>query len=302
MYTLIKSAKFITPVVVSLGLLTSTGQAAVFTGGTMTFDNGANKSVSVKGVKKTPGPMAASVFPGFGQSYVENGIEFSAIGFGAKGNGTKPGNSIGNPFSLGSHVHGEVQSASNPNRVVALFSDSAGGMFQLEDHSAFGVGGVDVADLNLNMLKNSKPNGQTTMTIRGYTSSDFSTFFDVKLAGGADGMTPTITQGPCATTACTAKGNATNGFLGTHLFLDNFKELQDVYLVEYWYDSLGRGKDGSLNPDFGNLKIRLDNLQLTAPQAVPLPAAAWLFGTGLLGLFGLGRNRQNVSVREGVQS
>lgn len=273
------------PLVLGLGLLAAAGQvsAHVFPGGsTMTFDNGANASTFGS---STPGPAAASIFPAFGQSYVEQNIQFSAIGF-----GTVPGNSIGNVAGGGSHVHGEIQaSATDPNNhVIALLADSGGGMFQLADHSAFGFGGVDVASMNLNLVNG----GQTTMTFRGYTSADYSTWFDVTLAGGGDGLTPTITQGPCVTAVCTEAGNGTNGFLGTHLHMDNFAEMQNVYLVEYFYDVLGRGNDGSLNPNLGNLVIRLDNLQLTAPAAVPLPAAAWLFGTGLLGLFGIGGRRR----------
>jgi len=273
--------KFIKPAVFALGLLGVTSQASahVFPGGSlMTFDNGGNAT----GANITPGPMAASVFPAFGNSYIEQGIQFSAIGF-----GTTPGNSIGTITGGGSHVHGETMSATDPNHVVALLSDSGGGMFQLTDHAAFGVGGVDIANMNFGLLGG----GQTTMTIRGYTAADYSSFVDVILGGGADGFTATSVNGDFLTEA----GNVVNGFNGTHLHLDGVAALQNVYLVEYFYDSLGRGIDGSLNSNLGNLITRLDNLQLIAPAAVPLPAAVYLFGTGIIGLFGAGRKRRNAS-------
>jgi hypothetical protein len=58
----------------------------------------------------------------------------------------------------------------------------------------------------------------------------------------------------------------------------------------------GTGFGGSFNVDFDNL---IGGIQGTGSGAadvapVPLPAAVWLFGAGLLGLVGLGRNRVRV--------
>jgi len=281
--------KYIKLAAVVLGLLASAGQvsAHVFPGGSlMTFDNGSN----VSSTASIPGSMAASVFPSLGQSYVEQGIQHSAIGF-----GTPAGNSIGNfinPGLAGSHVHGE---AAGGSRVSAYLSDSGGGLIKLVDGSNFGVGGLDVASMNFNLGTSTGPStGLTTMTLRGYTSADFLSFVDVKLSSTADGLTPTLTQGICATAMCTEAGNAANGFNGTHLHLDNIADFQNIYLLEYFCDSVGRATDGAGVANLQKLAFRIDNVALTSP--VPLPAAVYLFGTGIMGLFGAARRCRKASV------
>lgn len=53
------------------------------------------------------------------------------------------------------------------------------------------------------------------------------------------------------------------------------------------------GLDGYSVPiDFGNLNGVSVSTKLKPPAVVPVPAAAWLFGTALIGLFGLSRRRK----------
>jgi hypothetical protein len=48
--------------------------------------------------------------------------------------------------------------------------------------------------------------------------------------------------------------------------------------------------DGSTN--FGNVAYTLELTGTITPSAVPVPAAVWLFGSGLLGLVGVARRKK----------
>lgn len=54
-----------------------------------------------------------------------------------------------------------------------------------------------------------------------------------------------------------------------------------------WVNYVGFGRDGNLASG-----VLVDNFSFGNIAAVPVPAAAWLFGSGLLGLLGLKRQRQ----------
>jgi hypothetical protein len=77
-------------------------------------------------------------------------------------------------------------------------------------------------------------------------------------------------------------------------------------LLEFWLLSQGAAVNTSLTTQtiktvFANATGRADwslladgtlTYNLAGPSAVPIPAAVWLFGTGLLGMVGIGRRRQ----------
>ena len=215
-------------------------------------------------------PMPAAVFPAFSQVYIEDGVEHSAIGF-----GTAPGNSIGVNSGGTSHMHGANTGGS---RVSQHEADAGGGLFQLADGDPFAVKGFDVAGLNLALTDGS----QSTMTLRGYTSADFSTFVDVIL--GDDGAGNPI-----------GLFDTDPGLNGTHVHLDDIAGLQNIYLFEYFFNASGRGNNPGTNPLFADLLFEIDNLELDNVAAVPVPAAVYLFGAGLLGLFGV-RKKQSEAV------
>jgi hypothetical protein len=57
------------------------------------------------------------------------------------------------------------------------------------------------------------------------------------------------------------------------------------------YGATANGGTGILQTyNFGSIEVT-SNGTLEAVTAVPLPAAVWLFGSGLLGLAGIGRRR-----------
>ena len=253
-----------------VGLLGMTGQAFAHLppgGVNIDFESGTNTpSMAV-------GPLPGSVFPAFGNSYIEDGVVHSAIGF-----GIAPGTPVGNGGG-GSHVHGEPGGGGT---VSVILRDSGGAFFQLVDGDAFSIGGLDVHSMNFALAGG----GFSTMTLRGYTSSDLSTFHDVTLSDDGSGN-------PDGNGIFDADPISAGG----HLHLEEVDEFGSIYLFEYFFDSLGRGNDGSLNPNLINLVFRIDNVEF-GPEvaAVPVPAAVYLFGTALMGLLGMGRKRSDSAI------
>ncbi len=270
-----KPMKF--PILVS-GMLISLLGVSVQSYASLTGD----VSIDFEAADDTGDPMPSAVFPSFGQVYLEDGVEHTAIGF-----GTSPGNSIGVTTGGTSHMHGSSTGGSNTSQLEA---DSGGGLFQLADGDAFSIAGLDVAALNLGLADGSS----STMTFRGYTNAGLSNSVDLQIDQSANGTTLDFT--------------GTAGF-------------SEIYLLEYFFDAPGRGNDPGTTPNFANLVLELDNVALGAiatappvvppvippvvppvvppvapPAPVPLPAAVYLFGTGLLGLFGYRRKNVDVSL------
>ena len=70
------------------------------------------------------------------------------------------------------------------------------------------------------------------------------------------------------------------------------------YAVSLYIDPLWNGMTlefgvNSAATDYTMSGVYYDNLSLTGTPAVPVPAAAWLFGSGLLGLIGVARRRKS---------
>lgn len=94
----------------------------------------------------------------------------------------------------------------------------------------------------------------------------------------------------------------TNGAIWTP-FVHVVDEFTNEVTSSFFSNSFGTSSDGfgggSLNPFFdmsnqgrtyANWTISID--QNTTPDPVPVPAAAWLFGSGLLGLIGIARRKK----------
>jgi hypothetical protein len=220
--------------------------------------------------------IPASVFPAFGQSYNEEGVVHSAIGF-----GTTPGNSMGVMSGGTSHVHGNNL---NGSWISQLAPDAGGGFFQLADKDAFSVGGLDVSKIELTLADGT----ESTLTFRAYTDAAFSSWTDV-VVGETNGSPFDVVGGVFDT-------ETGPGFNGTHLHLDEVAAFGEVYLLEYFFDAPGRGNDPGAVANFSPLILELDNIELGQVAAVPVPAAVYLFGTGLLGLLGVRKKQVGVSV------
>ena len=110
-------------------------------------------------------------------------------------------------------MHGAT---TNGSRVSQLEADAGGGLFQLTDGDEFSVGGLDIAGLNLQLTDNSF----TTVTFRGYTSSDLSTYYDVIVGDNGFGS-PVDTLGGVFDT------EIGSGINGTHLHFDDIDEFSE---------------------------------------------------------------------------
>ena len=255
----------------AIGLLSLSGQAVahIAPGGIVVgFDSDINGN-----------PMNAAVQPAFGGLYNEENMIHTAIGF-----GSAPGseNSLLKFSSGSSHLHGTTINGSRTSR---LEPDAGGGMFELGDKSSFSLLGLDIAQLELNLTG---AGASTTMTIRGYTSADYSSSHDVTI--GEAGGIPVDVLGGVFDTETGA------GINGTHLHLDEVAEFGELYLVEYFFDASGRANNPGSTPAYGNFLVAFDNVEFgpVVVSSVPVPAAVYLFGTALLGLGGMRKKQTAV--------
>ena len=85
-----------------------------------------------------------------------------------------------------------------------------------------------------------------------------------------------------------------NGFEGTFDFLTADAGFSEVDYVEFFFTDFYRFKPSSMGE--GALDFEFDNIVIgeAGVSAVPVPAAAWLFGTGLVGLVSLGKRKQKI--------
>lgn len=80
-----------------------------------------------------------------------------------------------------------------------------------------------------------------------------------------------------------------NGFSGNLLLNSEFQNIN-----AFWIHFNGYPQTPADGKEFG---MSLDNIKVDAAvSSVPVPAAAWLFGTGLLGLISFGRKKTGLSV------
>ncbi len=146
-------------------------------------------------------------------------------------------------------------------------------------HETFSLQSMNVIHAVLNSAELSNPN--TTVTVRGFL-------------GGTNGM-----ENPAATGnvfeyvggAQVAETTISNGFSGIVDFLAADAGFGAVDYVEFFFTDFYTLKPSS----FGDttLEFEWDNIVIgTEISAVPVPAAVWLFGTGIVGLLSIGRRKQ----------
>ncbi len=268
-------------ILIAAGMLAVSSQASAHLlpgGSVLDFSSGSTVSL---GSSASSAGLATSVFPAGGQYYSEKGVWFGAIGF-----GTAPGfsHNVGN-FSGGfSHVHRQDPNGDG-NYTAELAGDSGGAFYRLSDGHDFSVNGLDIQTLTLDSVFNS-------MTIRGYTSADLANSYDVTLSTDVNGN-PVVMDGSTAVATQTGTDALTGQvFRGTHVHLDDVAAFGDLYLLEYFYNDSNGNSFRGINPNH-TLSLQVDNVEISAPvSAVPVPAAAYLFASAMIGLVGVGRKRK----------
>ena len=153
------------------------------------------------------------------------------------------------PFNggFGSHIHGNnyTDLRNNDNRMSTLNEDAGGGMFDLADGSSFSFKSWDSVFFNHDI------------TVTGFDTNGNSFSVNLDIATYAGFLTPVD-------------------------FLSLNPAFGNVNKVEYWYTETGRGEPGPETPNFGITQASIDNVVFAAP--VPIPAAFYLFASGLFGL------------------
>lgn len=189
---------------------------------------------------------------------------------------------VDDPNSDSEHVHAYVDLG---NGTVGYHSDSAGIYIRARDSSAFSL-------LSLDLHAPINDQNPDTGANDGWEIIGFSSALNSGLSAG-NGVNY-------------ANSNAyqfvANGFEGTVLLNDAFSNVKGFWIHYKGYPFT------PFDPDFdpetgddGPLKAKafemvLDNVKLatagtTNPSQVPVPAAVWLFGSGLLGLVSFGNKR-----------
>lgn len=179
------------------------------------------------------------------------------------------------------HVNGGDGNPATPT--VPFIHGDVGGVFisGTGSHSAFSFSSMDVLDAVLQSDNLIHPNA--TVTVRGFK-------------GGVNGMLDGIVEADGTTMQYSggskvAETTIANGFTGTVDFLAQDAGFGDVDYVEFFFTDFYRQLPSSLGD--GAFDFKFDNIVVDTAAVVPVPAAVWLFGSGMLGLLSFGKRKQN---------
>ena len=142
---------------------------------------------------------------------------------------------------------------------------TAGGAFATQAVDTTGMTGSVDADGNITF----DPTGRTGMA----------QFFNVSLGEQLWNEGSTFTSGN--------QVNAVANLTGSALALDGSAVIVSASNVANWGFFLGTPYTEIFSLDFSNATV------VASPSAVPVPAAVWLFGSGLLGLVGVARRKKS---------
>ncbi len=154
-----------------------------------------------------------------------------------------------------------VDSVVDGNASSYIFSRDATATFDV----SFNGGIFNVADVDLTMLFVGDLGHSGTITLLG---------------GSSDGSSASFNLAPGANyTGFNTSQEGTNSF--------------GIFYETLSLDSLFSGTFSGVMLDISNASAVPSLIGTTAVSAVPVPAAVWLFGSGLLGLVGVARRRQS---------
>ncbi|MGY6276963.1 VPLPA-CTERM sorting domain-containing protein [Methylomonas sp. MgM2] len=194
--------------------------------------------------------------------------------------------------SEGAHIHNFSDPLDPANRMIHYHADSGGIYFRMRDQSAFSFLSMNIAAPSAG---NPDPNGYWEIL-------GFSDAINADLVGGDGTNYANSVAYQRIDQATFDYSNPASPFTLNSSFGDVSavwihyggwgKVPYDPDLEGYFDEDTGEFviiSDGPLTTPEFNLYV--DNITLSTPTAVPVPAAAWLFGSGLIGLISFGRKK-----------
>jgi len=180
-------------------------------------------------------------------------------------------------FNDNSHIHVNGGDGNPGTPTVPFIHGDVGGVFidGAGSLNNFAFKSMDVLGTSV-LQSNSLTHPNATITVRGFK-------------GGVNGMMEGIVEADGVTMKYNggtqvASTIIDDSFSGTYDFLAADAGFGDVDYVEFFFTDFYRQKPSSMGD--GALEFTFDNVMIGAAETapVPVPAAVWFFGTGLLGL------------------
>ncbi len=244
---------------------------------------------------------------GFSGTLIDNKWQdFSAIGFGiiqtATPYSTSSADGTGSitlspivDFDDNSHIHVNGGDGNAATPTTPFIHGDVGGVF-IDGSGSLDTFSFQSMNILHSALKSTDPtvtHQNATLTVRGYL-------------GGTNNMLTGITEIDNPSTSDINEGKHLlykggeqvaqttlfNGVTGIFDFLAADSGFSEVDYVEFFFTDFYRLKPSSMGKP--ELEFQFDNIVVgeAVVSAVPVPAAAWLFGTGLVGLVSLGKRKQ----------
>lgn len=178
---------------------------------------------------------------------------------------------INDPTGLDAHLH---QGGSTADRELAYHNDSGGVYFRALDSTAFSLDSIEL---------NSPLTSENPYAIGGDHDPALDYF---EILGFSDAVNPDLWNGDGTNYSNrVAYQTYENGLSGTLVLNDDFRNVSAVWIH---YFGIPKVADAAFP-----FKVQVDNIAVSAAQvtSVPVPAAAWMFGSGLIGMLSFGRKR-----------
>lgn len=210
---------------------------------------------------------------------------------------------VNDPLDVISHLHRLEGTATG--KQLQYHSDSSGIYMRASDDTAFSLWSMEFHSA-YDAAENPHAVGGLGDGTAANDYWDIYGFSDARNPGmltdgvAADGFTPTDPNTGNPANAAIAHATVTNSFDGLLdvLSLDsNFANIKSFWLHYHGYS---HSPNAYVDPNDPNssayqFALEIDNVKLNAanavPAAVPVPAAVWMFGSGLLGLLSFGRKK-----------
>ena len=177
---------------------------------------------------------------------------------------------------LGSHLHPGGSIGATSNRNVSYENDSSGMYFRTADLTSFSFDKIYI-DAHYDANKNPyTPNGSEYYdpALDYFEIRGFSDAINVGIGSAASFSNQVAYQ------------TVQNGFVGDLTINDQFKDVKAV-----WIHYAGFPNVASIQAAGMTFYTVFDDIHVSSAAPVPVPAAVWLFGSGLIGLLSLGRKK-----------